>query len=79
MAWRGGPGAGGRALRDKLQNTADAAVLAAVGDSCIIALDPSRDDALRIGRTATVEMSCGASVNSTDNRKIQANGSSLVQ
>ncbi len=48
------------------------------GDACIVALDPSADDALRIGGTASVTMSCGARVNSTSNRALRTNGGGCI-
>ena len=48
------------------------------GDACIVALDPSVDDALRIAGTASVTMDCGARVNSTSNRAIRTNGGGCI-
>jgi len=48
------------------------------GDSCIIALDPSANDALRIAGTASVTMSCAARVNSPDNRAARTNGGGCI-
>ncbi len=47
-------------------------------DICVIALDPSVDDALRIGGGANVEMACGAQVNSTSNRALRVNGGGCI-
>ncbi len=55
-----------------MQTTAIASSQA--GDSCIIALDSSVEDALRIGGTASVTMGCTARVNSAGNKGIRANG-----
>ena len=54
--------------------TAATATFQSGGDACIIALDPSVADALRIGGTANVTMTCGAQVNSTSNRAVRTNG-----
>ena len=48
------------------------------GDACIVALDPSVDDALRIAGTASVTMDCGARVNSTSNRALRTNGGGCI-
>ena len=44
------------------------------GDFCVIALDPSADDALRVSGNAEVTLGCSAQVNSTDNRAIRVSG-----
>ncbi len=44
------------------------------GDACVIALDPSVDDALRIAGTASVTLGCGARVNSTSATALRTNG-----
>ncbi len=44
------------------------------GDACIVALDPSAADALRIAGTANVTIDCGARVNSTSPSAIRTNG-----
>jgi len=49
-----------------------------VGDACIVVLDPSVDDALRIGGNASVTMDCGARVNSTSTRAIRTNGGGCI-
>ncbi len=48
------------------------------GDACIIALDPSVADALRIGGTASATLDCGARVNSTSNQGIRTNGGGCI-
>ncbi len=52
--------------------------LPSAGDACIVALDPSVDDALRIGGTANVTMTCGAQVNSTSAKAVRTNGSGCL-
>jgi hypothetical protein len=59
---------------DEVDMQTSAIASSKAGDSCIIALDPSADDALQIGGTANVDMACGARVNSTSDRAIRANG-----
>ncbi len=48
------------------------------GDACIVALDPSVDDALRIAGTASVTMDCGARVNSTSDQAVRTNGGGCI-
>jgi Flp pilus assembly protein TadG len=48
------------------------------GDACVIALDPSADDALRIAGTASVTLGCGARVNSTSATALRVNGSGCL-
>ncbi len=44
------------------------------GDACVIALEPSAQDALRISGGAVVTLNCGVIVKSTDNRSIRVSG-----
>lgn len=44
------------------------------GDACVIALDPSTNDALKVSGNADVTLACGVQVNSTDNRAIRVGG-----
>ncbi len=44
------------------------------GDACIIALDPTADEALLVSGTASVTMDCGARVNSTSPDAVRTNG-----
>jgi hypothetical protein len=44
------------------------------GDACVIALDPSVDDALKISGNAVVTLACSARVNSTSNRAVRVGG-----
>ena len=44
------------------------------GDACVIALDPSTNDALKVAGNAEVTLACGVQVNSTDNRAIRVGG-----
>ena len=46
------------------------------GDACVIALDPSVDDALKISGNAEVTLACGAQVNSTSDRAVRVGGGS---
>ena len=44
------------------------------GDACVIALDPSTNDALKVAGNADVTLACGVQVNSTDDRAIRVGG-----
>ena len=46
------------------------------GIACVIALDPSVDDALKISGNAEVTLACGAQVNSTSDKAIRVGGGS---
>ncbi len=46
----------------------------ASGGACVIALEPSADDALRVSGGAVVTLGCGAVVNSTGNKAIRVAG-----
>ncbi len=46
----------------------------ASGGACVIALEPSADDALRVSGGAVVTLGCGVIVNSTDDRSIRVAG-----
>ncbi len=50
----------------------------ASGDACIIALDPSVDDALTISGNADVTLGCAARVNSTSDQALRTNGGACV-
>ncbi len=58
--------------------TSAIATLPSGGDACIVALDPTVDDALRIGGGANVTMGCGAQVNSTSPNAVRTNGGGCI-
>ena len=63
---------------DQVDMQATAIASSEAGDSCIVALDPSVDDALRIAGTASVTMGCAARVNSTSSRALRTNGGGCI-
>jgi hypothetical protein len=63
---------------DEVDMETSAIASSRAGDSCIIALDPSVDDALRIAGTANVTMDCAARVNSDSDRALRTNGGGCI-
>ncbi|MEE9296253.1 MAG: TadG family pilus assembly protein [Phycisphaerae bacterium] len=59
---------------DEIDMQTTAIASSEAGDSCIIALDPSVDDALRVAGNVDVTMSCGVRVNSTGSKAIRLAG-----
>ncbi len=54
--------------------TSAIAATASGGDACVMALDPSAPDALRVSGGAVVTLDCAVMVNSTDSRSIRVSG-----
>ena len=61
---------------DEVDMETSAIASSQVGDACVIALDPSVPDALKVSGNAVVTLGCGAQVNSTDTKAVRVGGGS---